>query len=84
MVIAEAAYLVARELGGHAESAFYDAIIDGTLIVEPLTGQDWQRVRALVDRYADLSLGGTDASLIAMSWRRHRRRGTGGSPSTAA
>lgn len=69
MVIAEAVYLVTRELGGHAESAFHDAIIDGTLIVEPLTGQDWQRIREPVDRYADLPLGGTDASLIAIAER---------------
>jgi uncharacterized protein len=69
MVVAEAVYLLTRELGGHAEPAFYDAIINGTLIVEPLIGQDWQRIRDLVERYADLPLGGTDASLIAIAER---------------
>lgn len=69
MVVAETVYLLTRELGGHAESAFYDAIIGGTLTVEPLTGQDWLRIRELVERYADLPLGGTDASLIAIAER---------------
>lgn len=69
MVVAEAVYLLTRELGGHAELAFYDAIINGSLTVEPLTGQDWQRIRELVERYADLPLGGTDASLIAIAER---------------
>lgn len=69
MVVAEAVYLLGRELGPQAEPAFYDAIIDGTLIVEPLTQVDWQRVRTLVDVYRDLPLGGTDASLIAIAER---------------
>lgn len=69
MVVAEAVYLVTRELGPHAEPAFYDAIINGTLTVEPLGPADWQRIRELVDRYMDLPLGGTDASLIAVAER---------------
>lgn len=69
MVVAEAVYLLTRELGGHAEPVFYDAIINGSLTVEPLTGHDWQRIRDLVERYADLPLGGTDASLIAVAER---------------
>lgn len=69
MVIAEAVYLVTRELGPHAEPAFYDATINGTLSVEPLGPADWQRIRELVERYKDLPLGGTDASLIAVAER---------------
>lgn len=30
---------------------------------------DWQRVRELVDRYQDLPIGGSDASLIAIAER---------------
>jgi predicted nucleic acid-binding protein len=37
LVIAEAAYLINRELGAVAEQALYTAIIDDTLIVEPLS-----------------------------------------------
>ena len=69
MVIAETVYLLTRELGAHAEPAFYNAIINGTLTVEPLTTQDWRRIRDLVERYNDLPLGGTDASLIAIAER---------------
>jgi hypothetical protein len=69
MVVAEAVYLLTRELGAHAEPAFYEAIINGTLTVEPLTTADWRRIRELVDRYQNLPLGGTDASLIAVAER---------------
>ncbi|MDO8391262.1 MAG: PIN domain-containing protein [Actinomycetota bacterium] len=69
LVVAEAAYLLTRELGPQAEPAFYDSIIDGTITVESLTTADWQRVRDLVARYQDLPLGGTDASLIAIAER---------------
>ena len=69
MVVAESVYLLRRVLGPHTEPVFYDAIINGTLVVESLTTADWQRVRELVDRYMDLPLGGTDASLIAVAER---------------
>lgn len=69
MVIAETVYLVTREIGPHAEAAFYDAIIDGTLNVENLSGTDWRRIRELVDRFQNLPLGGSDASLIAIAER---------------
>ena len=54
MVVAEAVYLLTRELGPPAEPAFYDAIINGTITVEPLVAADWRRIRDLVDRYQNL------------------------------
>lgn len=69
MVVAEAAYLLTRELGTQAEAALYDAIISGTLAVEPLAMVDWRRMRELVERYGNLPLGGTDASVIAVAER---------------
>jgi uncharacterized protein len=74
LVIAETVYLITRRLGPGAEAAFYDAIIDGSLIVESLTTDDWTRVRQLVDRYQNLPLGGTDASVIAIAERHHAVR----------
>jgi uncharacterized protein len=71
LVIAEAVFLITRQLGAGAEAAFYDAIITGDLIVDTLTRGDWVRVQELVDRYANLPLGGTDASVIAIA-ERHR------------
>lgn len=69
LVVAEAAYLINRELGPTAEQALYSAIIDDALIVETLTHADWVRVHDLVGRYASLPLGGTDASIIALAER---------------
>lgn len=69
MVIVETVYMVTREIGPHAEAAFYDAIVDDTLHVEDLTETDWRRIRELVDRYQNLPLGGSDASLIAIAER---------------
>lgn len=74
MVIAETAYLLDRELGPAVEATLYTAITDGQLTVEALTIEDWQRVHDLVLRYADLRLGGTDASLIALAERHHQQR----------
>jgi predicted nucleic acid-binding protein len=65
----EAAYLIERELGTAAEASLYDSIIEGDLTVETLRPQDWARIRELVETYADLALGGTDASLVAIAER---------------
>lgn len=73
MVIAEAAYLIDRQLGAKAEASLYESIIDGQ--IEVAAGiEDWQRVRELVTTYADLRLGGTDASVIALAERRGKSR----------
>ncbi len=69
LVVAEAAYLIDRQLGADAEAALYTAIIEGALRVENLTSGDWHRVRELVTTYADMRLGGTDASIIATAER---------------
>lgn len=69
MVIAEAAYLLDRQLGPAAEVALFASISDGSLQVENLRDQDWARIGELVAAYADLRLGGTDASLVALAER---------------
>jgi uncharacterized protein len=69
MVVAEAAYLIARRGGPAAESALYRSIIAGEVTVEPLSVPDWVRIAGLVDTYSDLGLGGTDASVIAVAER---------------
>jgi predicted nucleic acid-binding protein len=74
LVVAEAAYLIDRQVGPDGEVALYTSIIDGVLIVESLMAGDWHRVRELVDRYRDLGLGGTDASLIAVAERLRANR----------
>lgn len=74
LVIAEAAYLIDRQLGPRAEASLYASIIDGQLEVVGLDRDDWQRIRDLVITYADLRLGGTDASVIALAERRGTSR----------
>ena len=69
LVVAEAAYLIDRQLGPHAEATLYDSILQGALHVEDLGRADWERIRELVVTYADLRLGGTDASLVAIAER---------------
>jgi uncharacterized protein len=70
LVVAEAGYLIDRQLGSSAESAFYRSIANGDLVIEVLTAEDFLRMAALIDQYADFPLGGTDASLIAVAERR--------------
>lgn len=67
MVIAEAAYLLDRQLGPRAEAALFASITDGNLRVDNLGEQDWARIGELVTTYANLRLGGTDASLVALA-----------------
>lgn len=69
MVVAEAVYLLERELGPEAEAALYTSIIEDDLSVETLGLSDWTRIRELVEIYADLPLGGTDASVAAIAER---------------
>lgn len=72
--MAEAGYLIERQLGPAAEAGFYRSLASGDLVVEAVRAEDWQRIAELVDRYADLPLGGTDASLLVLAERRSVRR----------
>jgi len=55
--------------GSKAESAFLRSLRDGVFTVVPLTSSDWGRMADLVDAYADLPLGTSDASVIAVAER---------------
>ncbi|HEV3376369.1 MAG TPA: PIN domain-containing protein [Thermoleophilaceae bacterium] len=67
LVVAEATYLIGRRLGPEAEAAFLRGL--GQIDVEPPTSDDWERIADLVDDYADLSLGGTNASVVTLAER---------------
>ncbi len=69
LVIAEAGWLIERQLDATAEAAFYTSITTGEITVEDLTIADWARIVALVATYADLDLGGVDASVVAIAER---------------
>ena len=69
LVIAETACLIGRQLGSAAEAAFFRAVAAGELQVETITPADARRIAELIETYADLGLGGTDASLIVVAER---------------
>ena len=63
--------MIDRQLGPAAEARFYRSIAAGELRVEALTDTDCVRVAELVDHYAELGLGGVDASIVAVAERLH-------------
>ena len=69
LVVAEAAYLIGRQLGPAAEARFFRSIADGEIRLEALTGADLARMAELVETYVDMPLGGTDASVEAIAER---------------
>jgi len=74
LVVAEAAYLIARQLGATAEARFFRSVANGDLVIETLTSADLDRIADLVDTYTDLPLGGTDAGVIALAERLDQTR----------
>ena len=69
LVVAETAYLIGRQLGAAAEARVFRAVADGELQIETLTPAETRRIADLIETYADLRLGGTDASLIVLAER---------------
>ncbi len=67
--MAEVSYLVGTNLSAAAEVDFFKMLQSERFRVEPLLAQDIARVAELVERYADLPLGGTDASVVAAAER---------------
>src|SRR5437667_3684371 len=60
LVIAEVAYLVARDVSTEAEAGFLRGL--ARFEVQAPRPEDWERIADLVEQYADFPLGGTDAS----------------------
>ena len=69
VVIAEVAYLLARDAGAPVEAAFLRSFGTGFLTVVDSTVADLDRAADLVEQYADLPLGTTDACLVAIAER---------------
>lgn len=69
-VVVEVGWLIERNLGPAAESAFLKAVArQDDLRVEPLKLVDYERSSELVATYADLGLGNVDASVVAIAER---------------
>lgn len=69
MVIAEVGYLLARDAGSSVEAAFLRSFKAGFLTIVSPTADDLSRAAELVDQYADLPLGTTDACIVALAER---------------
>jgi predicted nucleic acid-binding protein len=67
LVVAEVTYLVGRRLGAEIEALFLRGL--STLEVEAPAADDWPAIAELVERYRDLPLGGTDASVAVLARR---------------
>ena len=68
-VLAEVCYLLNEWGGPGVEVRFLRDIRPGGLQLAELTTADVARMADMVERYADLRLGGTDASLVAIAER---------------
>lgn len=68
-VIAEACYLIGKYLGATAEATLLRSLTGGRYQTEAPTDMDLWRAAGLVEQYADLPLGGTDALVIATAER---------------
>lgn len=64
-VITETCYLLLREAGSHIPPQFLNSFVDNPdLSVFDLQVEHFQRLAALMDRYADLPMDLADASLV--------------------
>jgi uncharacterized protein len=69
-VIAEVCYMIGRaRFGASVEAMFLRSFADGSLTAVALEPSDFERMAGLVEQYASLPLGGSDASVIALAER---------------
>lgn len=68
-IVAEVGYLLAAKAGAHIEAAFLRSVAAGDFIPVELLPEDYARMARLVEQYADLPLGTSDASVIALAER---------------
>jgi predicted nucleic acid-binding protein len=92
-VLAELDYLIAGRVGHKAQMALIDEVTRGAYQLESFSSEDVGDARRIMERYADLSVGLADASVVVLASRhrtldllctdeRHFRvlRGRGGKP----
>lgn len=72
IVLAEACYLIEREVNARAEARFVRELIGSPQFhVTPPTDNDLLRAADLVEQYADLRIGISDATVVAVAERLH-------------
>ncbi|MEU6697587.1 PIN domain-containing protein [Pseudonocardia sp. NPDC046786] len=68
-IVAEVGYLLQHKGSSRAESAFLRSLAAGDFRTVELTSADYARMADLVETYADLPLGRSDASVVALAER---------------
>jgi predicted nucleic acid-binding protein len=68
-VVAEVGYMIESLGDPSREALFLRAVAEGEFQSVELATPDYERMAELVDQYADLPLGTTDASVIALAER---------------
>jgi predicted nucleic acid-binding protein len=68
-VLPEVDYLVSERMGPAPMLALLVDVERGAYVVEDLVGEDYGRVRELMDRYADQGLGFVETSVLAIAER---------------
>lgn len=66
-VLAELDYLIGRRVGQHAQRALLDEVARSAYQLEPFSPEDVRQARDVLESYADLDLGLTDASVIVIA-----------------
>jgi predicted nucleic acid-binding protein len=69
LVIAEVSYLLAHDASAAVEAEFLRSFATGFLTLADLIVADLDRSAEMVEQYADLPLGATDACLVALAER---------------
>lgn len=69
-IVAEVCYMIGRaHFGAPVEAMFLRSFADGALTAAALEPVDFERMAQLVEQYASLPRGGSDASVIALAER---------------
>jgi hypothetical protein len=70
MHLTDVSSLLARRAGARVDALFMTAMADVDFELVDLTGEDCRRDAELVETYANLPLGTTDATVVALAARR--------------
>lgn len=68
-IVAEVGYLLGARAGARAEAVFLRSLADHDFVPVELLQSDYSRMAELVESYADLPLGTSDAAVIALAER---------------
>ena len=68
-VLAELDYMLSTRVGAAARDALLDEVVAGTYGLEPFGPADVERALTVMRRFADLSIGLADASIVVLAER---------------